>query len=92
MGIRIGSHRTVEYGSVVAARTVCYDRPMTNSTQREIDRLHGELAAIYRRGTLTPTEEIQVKGLWARIERMETVMVAAQIRDQKIMKQMEETK
>ena len=38
----------------------------------EIELLHEKLAAIYRRGKLTPTEEITVQGLWARIERLQT--------------------
>lgn len=38
----------------------------------EIELLHEKLAAIYRRGRLTPTEEITVQGLWARIERLQT--------------------
>lgn len=49
---------------------------MTDYTQEEIDRLHNSLAGIYRRGSLTATEQVQVKGLWARIERLEAARVA----------------
>lgn len=40
------------------------------------DALHEDLAAIYRRGVLTPAERITVQGLWARIERLETAAAA----------------
>lgn len=41
----------------------------------EIDRLHEELARIYRLGNLTPEEYLRAQGLWARIERLEATKV-----------------
>lgn len=48
---------------------------MNEYYEQELDRLHIKLAAIYRLGRLTATEEIATKGLWARIENLQTVMV-----------------
>lgn len=52
-------------------------------TEKEIDRLHEELSAIYRRGALTATEKVTVQGLWARIERLDAARIAARVRDTK---------
>lgn len=56
---------------------------MTEYYKQTLERLHEELAAIYRRSrggvALTPTEMVTVEGLWARIERIDTaaVLIAA---------------
>lgn len=57
---------------------------MTNSTVEEITRLHEKLASIYRRGTLTPSEVIETKGLWARIERLSTAQVAVEVKEDRV--------
>lgn len=49
---------------------------MSEYTEGEVDRLHNKLAVIYRRGRLTKTEQLEVDGLWARIERLQTSIVA----------------
>ena len=56
---------------------------MTDYTEQEIDRLHYKLASIYRRGRLTPAELIETKGLWARIERLNTASVATKVKEAK---------
>ncbi len=48
---------------------------MSNVYEREIDRLHQDLARIYRRGRLTSFEDQEVRGIWARIERLEAINV-----------------
>lgn len=48
---------------------------MNEYYEQELDRLHAKLAAIYRLGKLTPTEQTAAKGLWARIENLQTTMV-----------------
>ena len=45
---------------------------MSDYVEHEIEALHVKLADIYKRGKLTATEKIQVQGLWARIERLQT--------------------
>jgi hypothetical protein len=52
-------------------------------TEKEIDRLHEKLALIYRRGLLTQHEVLETKGLWARIERLESARVAAIAKESK---------
>lgn len=47
----------------------------------EIERLHQQLAAIYRRGYLTTAEQLQVKGLWARIERLEATRAKIEVKE-----------
>lgn len=54
---------------------------MTDYTEQEIERLHVELAGIYRRGSLTAAETLQTKGLWARIERLQAAHVAQQTKE-----------
>jgi hypothetical protein len=56
---------------------------MDSYYEKELDRLHGELATIYKRGRLTPQEKIATDGLWARIERLNTTMVRIQAREGK---------
>lgn len=51
---------------------MCIVETMTDYTEQEIERLHTELAVVYRRGALTPSEKVTVGGLWARIERLQT--------------------
>jgi len=54
---------------------------MTNNTQGEIARLSEKLAAIYRLGRLTASEQLEVKGLWARIERLEAMEVIIAVKE-----------
>ncbi len=54
---------------------------MSKYYDQEIDRLHAKLAAIYRRGTLTPSEQIEVRGLWAQIERLEKTKMQIEIKE-----------
>lgn len=65
---------------------VCYHSVMTEYYTQTLERLHEELAAIYRRSRggapLTPTENVTVDGLWARIERIETAAVLIAAREQ----------
>lgn len=54
---------------------------MSDYTEQEIERLHVKLANIYRRGLLTSAEKLETRGLWARIERLETANVAQVTRE-----------
>lgn len=56
---------------------------MSDYTLQEIDRLHRKLRSIYSLGRLTPQEEIEVRGLWARIERLESAHAAQVAREAK---------
>lgn len=56
---------------------------MSEFYDSEIDRLHHQLAEVYRRGALTSAEEVQVKGLWARIERLEATRAKIVVREAK---------
>jgi hypothetical protein len=56
---------------------------MTEYAKQEIERLHEELASIYRRGALTSTEQLQTEGLWARIERQEAELIKAIAREER---------
>jgi hypothetical protein len=49
----------------------------------EIDRLHEQLASIYRRGALTSTEKVTADGLWARIEKLEATKVKIEAKESK---------
>ena len=54
---------------------------MSEYTESEVLRLHEKMAVVYRRGRLTATEQLEIKGLWARIERLETSIVAEAARE-----------
>lgn len=48
---------------------MCYDRRMTTSREQEIERLHKELAWLYRLGG---SDRTLIESYWARIERLES--------------------
>lgn len=56
---------------------------MNDYYDQELDRLYRKLAGIYRRGTLTQAEHIEIKGLWARIERLEKTQVQVKVKEAK---------
>lgn len=61
----IHSDSVLRFGAVIDSLT------MSEFYDLEIERLNAQLADIYRRGRLTPTEKVKVDGLWARIERLD---------------------
>lgn len=54
---------------------------MTENTGDAVTRLHNKLANIYRLGRLTDQEKLAARGLWARIERLESAEVAQAVKE-----------
>jgi hypothetical protein len=57
---------------------------MNSYYEIELDRLHQKLSRIYALGRLTPSEQIETQGLWARIERLQTTMVKIAAKESRI--------
>lgn len=67
---------------------VCYATSMNDFYESEIARLHEQLRGLYERSrgfkwnqALTPGEQMQVLGLWARIERLETTKAKIEVKE-----------